>query len=100
MNVRPMMRITLWNAVVRVAGFAFVAFSSPLPHAQVSEGEVMHWGYAAFFGTGWYSIDGGGDVFSLMLKPRWRWREPELDENGTRILRMDLLGWPQESRDL
>ena len=85
-----MMRATLRRAVVRVAGFAFAALSSPLLHAQVSEGEVMHWGYAAFFGTGWYSIDGGGDVFALRVKPRWRWREPELDENADRSLGVEF----------
>lgn len=79
-----MMRTRLRSAVVRAAGFTFVAFSSPLLHAQASEGEAMHWGYAAFFGTGWYSLDGGGDTFALRIKPRWRWREPELDEDGNR----------------
>jgi len=46
----------------------------------------VHWGFASFFGTGWYSIADGGEVYAIRVKPGWTWREPELHEDGTRRL--------------
>ncbi len=39
----------------------------------------VHWAYSAYFGTGWYRVRDGQDVFVLRSSPRW-----ELD---------DLFGW-------
>jgi len=73
-------------AFTRAVGVCF-ALSAPALHAQtVSGGEVMHWAYASFFGTGWYNIEGGGEVYALRVRPGWTWRESAIDSDGNRSL--------------
>lgn len=49
-----------------------IALFAPSLHAQtVSEGEVMHWGYASFFDSGWYTIADGGEDYSMRVRPGW-----------------------------
>jgi len=73
-------------AFTHIVGVCF-ALSAPALHAQaVSEGEVIHWAYASFFGTGWYDIEGGGEVYVVQVRPGWTWREPDIDSDGNRSL--------------
>ena len=44
--------------------------------------EDVHWAYAAHFGTGHYSLDGGGDTTVIGVAPGWLWREPSVRESG------------------
>lgn len=46
--------------------------------------EPVHWAYAAFFGTGHYSLDGRADTTILSVAPGWTWREPVLSASGKR----------------
>jgi hypothetical protein len=55
--------------------------------AQIQPPANVHWAYSAFFGTGWYSVEGDRDVFILRLTPEWELSESSL-ENGER-----QLGW-------
>jgi hypothetical protein len=55
--------------------------------AQESSPASVHWAYSAYFGTGWYSVDGDRDVFIFRVTPRWDLVEPSY-EDGER-----KLGW-------
>ena len=79
------------QAIVRTAwAVAVVGGLVAAPaHAQSSEGEYVHWAYSAFFGTGWYAIDGGDTAFALNYGLRWPLREAGLDD-GQRKLGIEL----------
>ena len=51
--------------------------------AQEVAGNI-HWAYASYFGTGWYSVGSDRDVFILRLTKRWNLSESSLDDNGER----------------
>ncbi len=76
--------------VARAVGFLWLALISPPIYAQALEGELIHWAYASFFGTGWYNIADGGEVYAFSVRPRWTWREPELHENGERTVGVEF----------
>jgi hypothetical protein len=73
-------------AFTRAVGVCFALSASALHAQTVSEGEVAHWAYASFFGTGWYNIDGGGEVYAVRVRPGWTWRESDIDSDGNRSL--------------
>jgi hypothetical protein len=86
----PFQRKRLQNLLASaVAVLSLAPMSAPI-YAQDVEGELIHWAYASFFGTGWYKIGSGSEVFALSVRPRWTWREPELHENGERTLGIEF----------
>jgi hypothetical protein len=58
--------------------------------AQTRADGTIHWAYAAFFGTGHYSVGNEEDVYTFAFKPRWRFREASLDDNGRRQIGIAL----------
>ncbi len=52
--------------------------------AQEAEPADVHWAYAAYFGTGWYSVAGDRDVFIVRITPRWTWAEASIDDENSR----------------
>jgi hypothetical protein len=68
---------------ILVTGFALLPATAS---AQETEPANIHWAYAAYFGTGWYSVSGERDVFIFRMTPRWTWSEASLDAGGDRSL--------------
>ncbi len=58
-------------------------------YAQSNDGDYVHWAYSAFFGTGWYAIDGGETAFAMSYGSRWPLREAALDD-GRRNIGVEL----------
>ena len=52
--------------------------------AQERDGGDIHWAYANYFGSGWYSIGDDQDVFALRLTKRWTFSDASLDDSGER----------------
>lgn len=46
--------------------------------------EAFHWAYAAYFGTGRYTLDGRTETVVLSVAPGWTGREPGLSAAGER----------------
>ena len=44
----------------------------------------VHWAYSAYFGTGWYTVNGDRDVFVFRVNPRWALSESSQDEGKHR----------------
>lgn len=61
-----------------------------LLQAQDANAEQAHWAYAAFFGTGWYKLDGNREVFVLRIPPRWYYRDASIDASGQRQLGIEF----------
>ena len=57
-------------------------------HAQEQPPANVHWAYSAYFGTGWYSVDGDRDVLIFRLTPRWELQKPDLEEGRRRYGRV------------
>jgi hypothetical protein len=69
----------------------FVALVLPaLAVAQSEEVSTIHWAYSTYFGTGWYQIGDERDAFSIRFAPRRPVRTASLDEDGPRIIGMEL----------
>lgn len=58
--------------------------------AQDPSDNFVHWGYASYFGTGWYAVGNDLDVFAIRLAPRWHWGEAGLDDDGEREVGVEL----------
>jgi len=83
-RIAPMRSQVLHPLVRVVIGLApFLACSSPAWAQQRTE-DVVHWAYAAFFGTGRYEVRGSEDVYVLSYEPRWELRPPARDPAGRR----------------
>ena len=67
-----------------------LGFVGPVVHAQIPADNFVHWGYASYFGTGWYSVGNELDVFAVRAAPRWNWGEPGLDGEGNREIGIEL----------
>ena len=80
-------RINGTSACVAVC-LAFIPTQAP--GQVVNRGDVMHWAFASYFGTGWYSVEGGGEVYALRVNPGWSWREPGIDDDGNRTIGYQL----------
>ena len=61
-------------------------FHQGVVNAQEVNANPVHWAYSAYFGTGWYSVEGDRDVFVLRMTPRWNYRESAMDDNGKRTI--------------
>jgi len=88
---RPFRLFTCTDTVMRIIrlgslSVAIVVTLGTHPvRAQSGEGEYVHWAYSAFFGTGWYTIDGGETAFALNYGSRWPLREAGLDDGQRKI---------------
>ena len=50
----------------------------------------VHWAMGAFFGTGWYQVDKNRSVFVFRIPPRQTVRKSGFDEEGKRILGIEI----------
>lgn len=51
--------------------------------AQATDPATAHWGYAAWFGTGWYEVSSDRDVYVLQIAPRFTLRETSREDGET-----------------
>lgn len=70
-------------ATARLAGLV-AAFAAAGAVAQAADPATVHWGYAAWFGTGWYEVSDDRDVYVLQFAPRFTLREASFGDDGTR----------------
>lgn len=54
--------------------------------AQVTEADLIQWGYASYFGTGRYELGDGSETYVISPKPGWEWRDSSLGDDGVRRL--------------
>jgi hypothetical protein len=54
--------------------------------AQDPDARSLHWAYASYFGTGWYSVGDNRDAYVLRMTPRWEYREASLGDDGDRSI--------------
>ncbi len=58
------------------------------PLSAQEDGQAsVHWAYSAYFGTGWYAVEGDRDVFIFRVTPEWGLRESSYETGERR------LGW-------
>ena len=69
---------------------ALVITTAASARAQSTAETPIHWAYGTYFGTGVYRISGGEEAFILSMRPRWHLRDAVLDEQGRRIVGIDL----------
>ncbi len=79
--------------IARCAHGSTRAWSRPIVTAVLlacaslrAEAQSIHWAYAAFFGTGHYSLDGESETTVLRISAGHVIREASLDETGMRTL--------------
>jgi hypothetical protein len=58
--------------------------------AQESAASSVPWAYGAYFGTGWYRIEGDRDIYVIRYTPRWEFRELEVAEKGSRTIGIEF----------
>lgn len=71
---------------VAVIAFAIVACLPRTGLAQDPDIRSLHWAYASYFGTGWYSVGDNRDAYVLRMTPRWKYREASISESGDRSI--------------
>jgi len=74
------------RTLFRIALAVFIATVciSTTSQAQVANGPSLHWAYASYFGTGWYSVGSNRNAFVVRMTPRWEYREASLADDGER----------------
>ena len=77
-----------WSArSLAAASLLFLSFAG---QCQESEPQTVHWAYASFFGTGWYTIADQRSSFILNIAPRKSIGEAGFDEHGQRTIAWTL----------
>ena len=87
-----MARRSDWHSgFIRGCAIGLVAVAlSGVAVARNPSDHFVHWGYSAYFGTGWYQVGDAQDVFVLRPAPRWRWGQPGIDDDGRRNLGIEF----------
>jgi len=67
-----------------ISVFAVLTLAQHPALAQNDSPTPIHWAYAAFYGTGRYSVDATTDVYTLGFTPGWRIREADFNEDAQR----------------
>ena len=75
-----------FTAPIRILPAACLLLLASAGAAQENPPASVHWAYSAYFGTGWYRVDGDRDVFVVRMTARWDWAEAYLDDTGGRSL--------------
>jgi hypothetical protein len=84
---KPMKKIHFFALLTGV----FAALSGPSFAQQTAEDQQpVHWGYSAFFGTGWYQIDDSRSVFVLRIAPRQVVRESHFEGREDRKIGIEI----------
>lgn len=50
----------------------------------------IHWAYASYFGTGWYTLNERRSAFVFRTAPRWSIGDSGFSEDGTRLVKYTL----------
>jgi hypothetical protein len=58
--------------------------------AQESAASSVPWAYGAYFGTGWYEVEGDREIYVIRYTPRWKYREADLADDGTRTIGIEF----------
>lgn len=71
--------------------FAIVVLAIAIGIPQASQAQStgvrsLHWAYASYFGTGWYSVGDNRDAYVLRITPRWSYKESSLNDAGDRSI--------------
>lgn len=74
------------HSAVRRSAFPVLLLWSAFAVARESESSTIHWAYSAYFGSGWYQLDGEQDVYVLRMTPRWTTRDYSIDKFRNRRL--------------
>jgi hypothetical protein len=69
---------------------ACLLFSFEESRAQETPASSVPWAYGAYFGTGWYRIDGDREIYVFRYTPRWEYREASFSEDGTRTIGIEF----------
>lgn len=69
---------------------ACLLFSFAESRAQETPASTVPWAYGAYFGTGWYRIDGDREIYVFRYTPRWEYREASFSEDGTRTIGIEF----------
>ena len=72
-------KVAIWLAVLPVQSLAVDSDFQP-----------VHWGFSAFFGTGWYQVDDARSVFVLRIPPRQTVRESSYGGVGDRQIGIEI----------
>ena len=67
----------------------FAIAPAPL-HAEEPALQPVNWAYSAFFGTGWYGVEGNRSVFALHLPFRHVIRSSSLRDDGQRNIGIEI----------
>ena len=59
--------------------------------AQTDPDEAINWVYGAYFGMGRYKLNNGDSTYVLSGRPRKRWKEAALDDDGNRTIGVEML---------
>jgi hypothetical protein len=73
--------------------FICLSFLSPYAEelrAQETTVNSVQWAYSSYFGSGWYQVSGGHDVFVIRGTPRWELQKPDFSADGTRTIGLEL----------
>jgi len=68
-----------------VAQFLLFFLTASVAHGQTEDASDVHWAYASFFGTGWYTVSDTREAFVIKASPRWSVGEPGYDDAGDRV---------------
>lgn len=66
-----------------------VILPTPL-HGEEAALQPVNWAYSAFFGTGWYGVEGNRSVFALHLPFRHTRRSSSLTDDGQRNIGFEI----------
>ncbi len=69
---------------------ACLLFSFAETRAQDSPATSVPFAYSAYFGTGWYQIGDGRDVYVFRYAPRWEMQEADFAEDGSRTIGIEF----------
>ena len=58
--------------------------------AQETPPSSVPWAYGAYFGTGWYRVEGDRDIYVIRYTPRWEYREADISADGTRTIGIEF----------
>lgn len=58
--------------------------------AQENPASSVPWAYGAYFGTGWYQVEGDRDIYVIRYSPRWEFREADFSKDGTRTIGIEF----------
>jgi len=61
---------------------------APIAAAQTEPS--IPWAFGAYFGTGYYELGTGEETYVLSVRPSWRWREANFDEQGKRSIGVEF----------